>query len=105
MVMDNAEYKKRIASEYNRLFVDADPNLDHDPDYLHVFAWGNEGLEGYAVSQDYKDIAEKVNVMELRARFNSHRNIHVYGFLAGAIVAPECIDEELVKNPKVRKIS
>jgi len=96
-MISNDEYKRKIKSEYDRLFGDK----KNEPFYIHIVMYGDEGLEGYMVTQNIEEL-DKVNSMILRARFNSHRNIKVYGFTSSSPIDPDDINMELLSNKKVK---
>jgi len=48
--------------------------------YYGVAAWGIEGLECFLISSNLEEVSSRVNRIGLRARYNSHRGIHVYAF-------------------------
>jgi hypothetical protein len=99
--MKSEEYKQHIIEEYERLMVEERQN-DSLP-YIHLIMYGNEGLEGYLVTKDV-DKLSVIHRMELRARFNTHRNIGVYGFLSNFIVKQDDINEELLELDKVVRL-
>lgn len=93
--MNTKEYKDHILNEYNRLFE----NPEEKEPNIHIVMWGDEGLEGYKMAHEPKDL-DVLFPMEMRCRFNTHRNIGIYAFTADFVIPADDINEELLKNTK-----
>ena len=95
------DYKQHIIDEYEKLM--AEEKSDDKKKYIHLVAYGNEGLEGYFVTKDIKKLGV-IHRMELRARFNSHRQIGVYGFMSDFVVDEDMINDDLLNMDDVVKL-
>lgn len=69
----------------------------------HFVMYGNEGLEGYTVVESIAEISSQtIANMELRARYNSQRNISGYAFKADVQIPPECIDQDFLTEKAIK---
>ena len=100
--MIDTKYKEHIKSEYERLFNTYESDTSKEPN-IHIVMWGDEGLEGYKVVHSVEEMPS-LNMWELRARFNSHRNISIYGFRSDTVIKAGKITEELLKSKNVEKL-
>ena len=95
------KYKQHIEQEYIRLFKD-EISEDKRP-YYHLIMYGYEGLEGYKVVRSESELPlNTLHKMELRARYNSQRNIHLYGFKAKQQVPKEHISAHFLKTQAIK---
>ena len=71
--------------------------------YYHFVMFGNEGLEGYQVVRSENKIsADTLNAMELRARFNSQRNIRGYAFKTEISIDPKSITKDFLETHAIK---
>ena len=103
--MNENEYKEHIKKEYERLFSDEPVDVDKKPFY-HFIMYSNEGVEMYRIvrSQDEIDDGWLKN-MQLRCRFNAHRDLNIYAFRSPHQIDEKAINKKFLNRQSVVKIS
>lgn len=71
--------------------------------FKYVVMYGNEGCEGFLEIKTKKDL-NCLPSMEMRARYNSQRNVGVYVFSSECELVPDDISFILLQNKKVRRV-
>ncbi len=75
------EHKAYIEKEYKRLFSVSDQDKEPEKSFYYLVMIGSEGVEGFLVVEKMEDLNPSViTTMQLRARYNSHRNIECFAF-------------------------
>lgn len=107
IISDPSKYtfeERRTAKDFISDLLDYSAEEDSN-DYYHFVLIGNEGIDGYVVkSKDEitpEDTSSLINMMSLRARYNSQRKIKGFIFRCETTVDKEDICESLLENPKV----
>jgi len=97
--------------EWLKLHLDRDELTDKEKqefdencrDWFVIASIGDLGIEGLVCTSSKAETSRMSEMFQLRARFNSHRNIKVYAWLQETKVTYEMLDnlefrENVVKN-------
>ncbi len=74
-------HKAYIEKEYKRLFSVSAQDKEPEKSFYHLVMIGSEGIEGFLVAEKMEDLnPSAITTMQLRARYNSQRNIECFAF-------------------------
>jgi len=108
MKKDSEKYKEHIKSEFERLFNSSEviEEVKNKQPYFHFFMFSNYGLEYFNVVQKTEEISmQEINNLKLRCRFNSARNLELYGFKCDEVISEKKIKKSFLKREGVIKLT
>lgn len=74
-------------------------DFENDEIFYHFVLFSDYGLEGYKVVKKESEISTStISAMKLRARYNSQRNLNLYGFAAKREIPEEDINIDFINE-------